>query len=198
MISYEGIQRLEKFPYPVTALREAVTNAVTHKNYSGATPIQIKVYEDKIVIWNDAILPENWTIEIMKMSHPSKPYNPDIANAMFRAGLVEAWGRGTIEILHDCQSYGLREPEFAIDVTGFQISFFANTLGEMSGKVSGKVSGKILDFIRINPSITIPELAGKIGVTERTIQRTLQSLQKDQLIKRLGGRKIGYWEIIED
>ncbi len=96
-ISYEGINRIEKYEYPKDAVREALLNAVAHKDYSGGVPIQISVYSDKIIFWNEGQLPENWTIENLLTKHPSKPYNPDIANALFRSGYIESWGRGNFK-----------------------------------------------------------------------------------------------------
>ena len=61
----------------------------------------------------------------------------------------------------------------------------------------GKASGKILDACREKPSITIPELAELIGITERSVQRNMQNLQKDGLLRRIGGRKEGHWEVME-
>ena len=159
MISYEGIQRVEKYPYPESALREAVTNAISHKNYSGATPIQIKVFEDKISIWNDAVLPANWTVDVLKRPHPSKPYNPDIANTMFRAGMAEAWGRGTIDIINHCIDYGIREPEFVFDVTGFSVIFYSGS----SEKTSEKSSEKILRLLSENNKMTIAGLSSRLS-----------------------------------
>ncbi|MBO5370318.1 MAG: putative DNA binding domain-containing protein, partial [Clostridia bacterium] len=60
-ISYEGIQRVETYPYPDEALREAIFNAVAHKQYSSGIPIQISVYSDKLYIYNNGKLPEEWT-----------------------------------------------------------------------------------------------------------------------------------------
>jgi ATP-dependent DNA helicase RecG len=60
-ISYKGIQRVETYPVPEEALREAVTNAIAHKDYASATPIQISVYDDKIMLWNPGHLPSGWT-----------------------------------------------------------------------------------------------------------------------------------------
>ncbi len=85
-ISYEGLQRVETYDYPKEALREALLNAISHKDYSSGVPIQISVYKDKIMLWNDGQLPDNWTVENLLKKHPSKPYNPDIANAFFRSG----------------------------------------------------------------------------------------------------------------
>ena len=90
-ISYEGISRVEKYPFPKEALREALLNAIVHKDYSSGVPIQISVYEDKIIFWNSGQLPENWTVGRLFEKHASMPYNPLIANAFFRAGLIEAW-----------------------------------------------------------------------------------------------------------
>jgi len=89
-IRYEGINRIEEYPFPEDALREALLNAIAHKDYSSGSPIQVSVYEDKIMFWNDGQLPENWTIDKLLKKHPSQPYNPDIANIFFRAGLIES------------------------------------------------------------------------------------------------------------
>lgn len=60
-ISYEDINRVEKYEYPKDAVREALLNSIAHKDYSGGIPIQISVYSDKIIFWNEGQLPENWT-----------------------------------------------------------------------------------------------------------------------------------------
>jgi len=67
----------------------------------------------------------------------------------------------------------------------------------VSPKTSGKTSGKILSAIRQNGEITIPELALSIGVTERSIERNIQRLQGDGLLRRIGPAKGGHWEVIE-
>ena len=94
IITYEGIQRIETLPIPREALREALLNACINKDYAEPSPIQIRVYENKLEIINGGVLPEGWTVETLLSSHRSMPYNPDIANTFFRAGEIEAWGRG--------------------------------------------------------------------------------------------------------
>jgi len=85
-ISYSGMSRIEKPPFPEKVIREALLNAIAHKDYADGTPIQISFYADHIIFWNPGQLPENWTVEDLKTKHPSKPFNPDIANALFRCG----------------------------------------------------------------------------------------------------------------
>ncbi|HDZ85226.1 MAG TPA: transcriptional regulator [Candidatus Moranbacteria bacterium] len=122
-ISYEGIHRIETYEYPKEALREALLNAIAHKDYSSGIPIQISVYNDKIMFWNDGQLPENWTVENLIKKHSSKPYNPDIANAFFRTGYIESWGRGTIKIIEKCKEAGLPNPKFYYESSDFWIVF---------------------------------------------------------------------------
>ncbi|MBF0407275.1 MAG: winged helix-turn-helix transcriptional regulator [Candidatus Riflebacteria bacterium] len=77
---------------------------------------------------------------------------------------------------------------------------FATVSENVSGKRRenvGKTSGIILDACRENPSITITEMAEKIGITERSVQRNIQKLQFEGFLRRVGGRKEGYWQIIE-
>ena len=63
--------------------------------------------------------------------------------------------------------------------------------------VSGKTSGKILAAVRQNARITIPELASEIGITERSVERNIQKLQDEGLLRRIGAAKGGHWEIVE-
>ncbi len=207
-ISYEGITRVERYVFPVEAIREALLNAVAHKDYSSNVPIQIRVYEDKIIFLNDGHLPENWTVEKLKQIHSSKPFNPFVANAFFRAGLIEAWGRGTLTIIDECRQYGCPNPIFTYDLPDFMLEIKANqainTLKspppdkneKVSEKTSEKTSEKILKLIAENPEITIAELTTKIGITDRSIERNIQKLQKEKKLKRLG-IKGGKWQIIK-
>jgi ATP-dependent DNA helicase RecG len=92
LISYEGLNRVETYEYPKEAIREALLNAVAHKDYSDGVPIQISVYKDKLMIWNEGQLPENWTVKNLLEKHASRPYNPDIAHALFRSGYISSGG----------------------------------------------------------------------------------------------------------
>jgi len=204
-ISYEAVSRIERYPVPRSALREALLNAIVHKDYSSGVPIQISVYADRIILWNGGQLPEGWTIEKLKQKHPSKPYNPDIANAFFRAGLIEAWGRGIQKIASECQVAGLPVPEYRYDFSGFILEFNVSspimpdqTSVKASVKTSVKTSVKILEAIESNDQITIPELAELFGVTTRSIERNIQNLQQEGKLMRIGSPKGGYWKIIKE
>lgn len=131
-ISYEGLTRVETYEYPKDAVREALLNAVAHKDYAGATPIQISVYDDKIIFWNEGQLPENWTVENLLIKHPTKPYNPDIANAFFRSGYIELWGRGIFKMMKACFDDGLPKPTIKYEMSGYFIEMNKDIFNEVA------------------------------------------------------------------
>ena len=125
IISYDNITRVETYPYPKEGLREAILNAIAHKNYATLTPIQIRIYDDKIMIANDCVFPEDWTVENLMKPHKSRPYNPLIASTFYRAGYIESWGRGIEKIKESCEASKNPQPEYLIHREDFMITFFA-------------------------------------------------------------------------
>src|SRR5690606_34406435 len=122
-ITYEGIHRIETYPVPYDALREAILNAVNHKDYSSTSPLQIKVYEDRMTIWNPGPLPEGWTNEKLMQPHSSEPSNPRVANAFFRCGEIESWGRGIWRIFNACKQAGFPAPKIEQEGSGWWTTF---------------------------------------------------------------------------
>ena len=123
IISYDGIVRVENYPYPMEAIREAVLNAISHKNYATLVPIQIKVYSDHLTIANDCMFPEDWTVDNLLGMHKSRPYNPLIAGTLYRAGLIESWGRGIDKIINACKASGNNLPEFMVKPSEMSVAF---------------------------------------------------------------------------
>ena len=201
-ISYERITRVETYPVPEVALREALINAVAHKDYSSGIPIQISVYDDKIYIWNDGQLPVEWSLDQLLSKHASMPYNPDVANTFFRAGMIEAWGRGISKIIDTCNTAGLQTPIFRTDFGGLQIKFLFKEKDSLrsalksSPKNSVKTSDKIIEIIKNNNDITIPEMAEIIGISVKAIEKQIGILKKSGTIKREGSNKKGRWVIV--
>ena len=118
LISYEGIYRVENFPVPWEAMREAAINAVIHRDYASATTTQIRVYDDRISIWNAAHLTPEWAAEQLAEELASRPHNPRIAYAFFRAGMIEAWGRGIRRIVDLCREAGNQTPTWRLEAGG--------------------------------------------------------------------------------
>jgi ATP-dependent DNA helicase RecG len=219
VISYEGIQRIESFPMPEPALREALLNAIVHRDYAVPAPIQIRVYEDRLSIWNPGELPEDWTQATLLGPHASRPYNPDIANTFFRAGEIEAWGRGIERVMAACRQAGTPKPEIRLDARDFWFEFpfsaaYLDSLASGEGpsasrstvqarekpreKSREKTREKVLALIAELPKITTAELAERIGITAKGIEWQLGKLRADGRIRRVGPARGGHWEILGD
>ena len=205
-ITYEGIYRKDTLEYPEDALREAVINAVIHRSYMGAHT-QLKVYPDRLNLWNIGGLPASIRIDDLKKWHSSKPRNDFLADVFFKAGMIEAWGRGTIKIIDECKNAGLPEPEFREEFGGFSVAFRKERLGEKVGeKVGGKVGGKVGERLSINqrkivkfiikkPAISAKELSRLIGISQRKIEENIAKLKVMGILKRIGPDKGGEWRV---
>lgn len=110
---------------PLDALREMLLNAMVHRTYMGAS-IQLRVYHHKLSIWNEGGLPLGLRLEDLKVAHNSRPRNPKIAEACFKAGYIDAWGRGTLKIIKACKEAGLPEPEITEMNGGVEVTLFNN------------------------------------------------------------------------
>lgn len=192
-ISYEGINRVETFPFPEEALRETIVNAVAHKDYSSGIPIQISVYADKIVFWNPGQLPDDWTVARLTQKHPSVPFNPDIAALFFRAGYIESWGRGIEKIAAACKAAGIPFPQFDTGFSGLMVTY---TLGEKLGEKLTPNQLEIVKEMTANNRITFKELSNLLHISEVSIHNNVSTLRKKGIVKRVGPAKGGYWEVL--
>ncbi len=192
-IRYEGLTRIEEFPFPYTAFREAILNAIAHKDYSSTTPIQISVYDDKMMIWNQGQLPEDWTVDNLTEKHPSVPFNPLISHALFRSGYIEAWGRGTINMMRECKKRELPNPAYRADFSGLIVEFTSEGVNE--GVNEGINS--IIGILNKNPGLSAPVLAQRLNKSLATTERYLKQLKDTQIIEFRGSRKTGGYYLKE-
>ncbi len=190
-ISYEGINRVETYEYPKDAVREALLNAIAHKDYSGGVPIQISVYNDKIIFWNEGQLPENWTVKNLLEKHASRPYNPDIANALFRSGYIESWGRGTIKIIRECKQAGIPDPVFSYDSSDISVEFrkdIYNTEYLSNLELNERQLDALL-FFKSKGEILSSEYMKQFNITDRTARYDLTDLVQKNLLIKKGDKK---------
>lgn len=199
-ISYEGLNRVEKYEYPKNAVREALLNAVSHKDYSGGVPIQISIYDDKLIFWNEGQLPNNWTIEKLMTKHPSKPYNPDIANAFFRSGYIESWGRGTIKIINECIQFGIPKPKFYYDMSGFWVEFRKDSFNVEYFESLGLNQRQIeaLKYVKEKGKITNSEYQSINDCSRNTASNDLTELVNKELLESSGQKGAGAYYILKN
>jgi len=184
-----GRPRKEIWEIPETAFKEAIINALSHRDYydKGAV-IHIELFSDRVEISNPgglvSAIPE---AEFGKRSHSR---NPLIFGLFSRMHLVEQVGSGIGRIQDLMKSAGLPEPIFQKE------GIFTVVLKRpVAGSVKSSV--KIIELIIYNVHITIPELAENLGITTRAVEKQIANLKKQGIIERIGPDKGGYWKIIK-
>ena len=158
-------------------------------------------------------MPDGWTVETLLSSHRSFPYNPDIANTFFRSGEIEAWGRGIERIIIACKKDGFSTPEFRYDASGiwtiFNFEYPERATIQDDQRTTQKTTQKttqnlteqqqaMLSFLKGHPEATRKEISENLpNITENGVKYNLSRLQELGLLERVGGRKQGFWRIVE-
>ena len=186
--------RKEVWEIPETALKEAIINALSHRDYyeKGARTM-IELFDDRLEITNpgglvSAISPEEFGTK-------SVSRNPLLFGLFQRMYMVEQIGSGINRIKSALNKAKLPEPKFK--TKGMFNIVFRRPSKDISQKTSVKTSVKIMEYIQDNPNITIPELADKINKTTRTIEMAISKLKNEGRLKRIGPDKGGYWQVIK-
>ena len=208
------IKRREIWDIPLEALREAVLNAVVHRDYgeSGAS-ILVEIFDDRVSISNPGGLPG---LDPRRFGTVSIRRNPVIADIFHRLGEVEKIGSGINRMRSLCKENGNPEPAFKFDNTFFIAEFAKRglkkgTKGVENGvegsrattqkttqKITQKTTQKIMALIKEDPGITRKRLADMVGISADGIKFNLNKLKKAGLLKRIGPDKGGHWEVVTE
>ena len=192
-ISYDGITRVDRYPFPRTAIREAVFNAIIHSDYSSGVPIQIRVYDQKVVIYNQARIPMLWVQEGALDKHGSKAINPLIARAFYRAGHVESWGRGIKRIADACREYGTAPQSYRFTDSEVVTVFENNANAGLGQRPLTERQRIVLRWLKDNPKATRMQIADFLEMSVGTVKRELSLLVESGCLIRRGSDKSGEW-----
>lgn len=204
----EYLNRKETFFFPRSAFRELLLNAVIHKDYLSTTPIQIRIYKDKIRLWNDGALPKEVPVEDLYKEHVSKPCNPNLANVFFKCGMIESWARGFSKITRYCEEENAKLPVIDLSLGGVTARCFASDkylalMNEHQETENVPLNvplterqKTIFEMIAKDNTLTAAIIADKLGKNEKTIKRDIDELKKQNLLKHSDSRNNGYWIIL--
>ncbi|GIV25139.1 MAG: ATP-dependent DNA helicase [Bacteroidia bacterium] len=191
-LSLEGLQRREVWEYPLDALREAVVNALIHRDYTYPSDIQIRLEEDRLQVWSPGELPPPLTVEQLYGPHSSVKRNPLLAQVFYYAGIIEQWGTGTTRIVQLCRAQGLPTPAFANWQGGLRVVFSQDpyTPERLQAMGLNERQIQIIAFLRSRPGASTGELHRLFPqFTVKTTQRDLQALVDKGLVKAEGQKK---------
>ena len=179
---------------------EAVYNALIHCKWEDGIPIQIRIEDEAMYISNACVFPSDWTTENLMRTHNSRPYDPDLANTFFRAGYIESWGRGIQKICEECDLIGAKIPKYSILGDDITVKFTAVATSKAFKRTNDVrkekgVNTKVLELITAKTDISLSEIADRLGVSYKTVQRAVADLKKIGAIERIGGRRKGCWRV---
>lgn len=199
--------RIDKPDLPVLAVREALVNAICHRDYSRrSTTISLAIYNDRLEIWNYGTLPHGLTIDDLKKKHDSDQRNKLISDIIYRRGLVEKWGTGTLKMLDLCREHGIKEPVFEEYSGGFSVTFSFQSREGIENKMDSSMpidklsvrQQKISDLLKEKGPLSSREIISSLGesISVRTLNRELGKLKDMGLLGASGKTASLQWFIL--
>jgi len=174
----------------------AVINALIHRDYTVATDIQIRHYDNELSIWNPGGLPSELTVEqLREPQHLSVLRNPLLAQAFYFAGLIERWGTGTARIIALCREQGLPEPEFNADALQFRVRFLKDPYTPERLRKMGLNERQVqaVNYAKEHGKITNREYRQITGVSDEGARLDLRQLVELGIFQQQGrGRNVSY------
>lgn len=201
------------YELPVEAVTEAIVNACVHRSYNNNGSVQVMLFRDRLEVWSPGCMPQGITPEKLRMKHKSVPVNPVLATPVYLAGYIEHLGTGTLDIIKKCEEKGLRTPIFDLDedvvITIWRKNIYQrdyvaqsitsdvaqNVAQNVAQSTTEKRLAEVLTLVSTMKHISQKEIAERLGVTRRTINRDLDALRASYRIEWIGSPKTGSWEV---
>ena len=219
-----GAARIERWEYPLEALRETITNAIVHRDYTDNGQINIRIFDDRLEVWSPGLLPRGLTPEEIIRENRSVPRNRNIAAVFFHAGLIESWGSGFPRILSESKKHGGVKVEMSHMNGAFVVVFrkikavstVINLLGEappqkyMSayelrsekarmdvGADLNKPQKLVYQTISMNPGLMAKDLSSMLSIPFGSMDRHVRVLLHKGYIVRRGSKKTGGYVVVK-
>ena len=211
----EGLYRKDIFEIPPEALREAIVNAIAHRDYRLHSFVQVSIAPGFVEILSPGGLYDGLTRDEM-LAGKSRLRNPILAETLHKMGVIEKWGTGIRRIFESCRKAGIEAPAVVASETTVSIRFprlskFVQQASQestlksdlksdlKSGLKSGsdKTDAKLSKILADNPAITIESLQSALSLSRSGVKKALKRLQDAGAIRRVGPDKGGHWEIVK-
>jgi predicted HTH transcriptional regulator len=192
---------------PIEAVKEAIVNAICHRDYTSNASVQVMLFKDRLEILNPGTLPYGLTVQKLHGPHKSLPTNPLLADPMYWSGYIEKVGTGTEDIINQCEKYGLKTPEFQQD-EDFKVIIWRSSASESDPDViqidpeviqidpdvvNKEDSARLVVLLRENPSISRTKLSKELGISERKVRNIMDGLRSTGYLVREGSYNHGQW-----
>lgn len=184
----ESVQAPVRYEIPHDVIREAIVNAVAHRDYTSAGAVQVSVFADRVEVWNPGTLIPPLTLESLRHPHGSMARNPRICEALFLARYIEKYGTGTLMMIRESLAHSLPEPDFVQRGGEFTSTVWRDWLtpSMMSSLGLNQRQQIAITYIKAHGRITNKEYQQLTGVTDRTILREFKELLAKGILEKVG------------
>jgi ATP-dependent DNA helicase RecG len=193
-------ERIDEPLYPPAALREALANALCHRDYSsGGGSVGVAIYQDRLEVTSAGALHFGLTPEKLFLPHESRPWNPLIARVFHRRGIIETWGRGTLKMAELTQQAGLPRPEIE-EGPNFVLVRFRPSRYIPPYQVRQDLTERqrrILQFLSERPRVGRKEILATLELELRPLKSDLEHLKRLGLIVQTGKGRATVWSLAE-
>jgi ATP-dependent DNA helicase RecG len=194
-------ERVDDPLYPPLALREALANAFCHRDYSiGGGSVAVAIYDDRLEVTSSGTLHFGLTPEALLQPHESLPWNPLIARVMYRRGVIEQWGRGTLKIVELMRQAGLHPPTIE-DARGCVTVRFVPTRYVPPQRVAHDLTARQRELLVMleasRTGLALREMVAGLGkgVAEWEVKADLSFLKRLELVDSFGHGRGAYWDL---
>ena len=176
------------YEFPKQAVREAIVNAVAHRDYASKASVQVMLFADRLEVWNPGALPPTLTLAGLRQPHPSIPRNPLIAEPLFLTRYIEKAGTGTLDMIARCREAKLPEPEFRQEAGQVMITLRRQwvTAEFLKDLVLNERQQKAIAYVREKGRIGNAEYQQLTKAIKKTASRDLDALVRKKVLEKIG------------
>ncbi len=184
----ESIQAPRTYELPPDAVAEAIINAIAHRDYHSNASVEVRLFADRLEVWNPGALPGTLTIAKLRGDHPSIPNNPLIAESLFLTRYIEKMGSGTQKMIELCKEAGVPEPEFEVRDGFFVLTLWRDWLTPALLAVLRLSERQLtgLACLRAEGRLTSGRYQEQTGVSRQTAARDLEDLVSKGVLEARG------------
>lgn len=195
-----------KFEIPERAVKEAIVNAVCHRDYTSCASVQVMLFKDRLEVWSPGPLPKGMTLAKFYRRHKSYPANPFLAYAMFLVKYIEETGTGSRDVVALCEEVGLPKPRWYVEdgedfrivikrpseeVNQADVSSVSPSTVPSNEVISEAINEVIFEAIKRTPGINKPKIIALVGKSRATVERAIARLIVDGRVVHRGSKKTG-------
>lgn len=196
----ESIQAPVRYEIPPDVIREAIVNAIAHRDYTSAGAVQVSVFADRVEVWNPGTLSPPLTTESLRHPHGSIARNHRLCEALFLASYIEKYGTGTLMMISQCLAHELPEPDFVQRGGEFTTVIWRDWLTDkvIAGYNLNDRQIACMKALKIEQQITTMEYQSLVACSRRTAARDLDELLYKGIIQRQGAGRSAHYVLVRN